>query len=120
MTAKIAVGIEYDGRAYAGWQAQSGLTTIQGVAEAALSSVADEITGEAIPLRLMRPGGTGKDLVARPHGGLRVTLRAAEKEVLLKTLAYTHWNVTQAAKRLGLPRRTVIYRMSKLGLRRPS
>ena len=42
MINKIAVGIEYDGRAYAGWQAQSGLTTIQGVAEAALSSVADE------------------------------------------------------------------------------
>jgi len=90
------------------------------VERAALASVADEITGEAIPLRIMRPSGTGKDLVARPHGGLRVTLRAAEKEVLLKTLAYTHWNVTQAAKRLGLPRRTVIYRMSKLGLRRPS
>src|SRR5215468_2264956 len=90
------------------------------VERAALASVADEITGEAIPLRIMRPSGTGKDLVARPHGGLRVTLRATEKEVLLKTLAYTHWNVTQAAKRLGLPRRTVIYRMSKLGLRRPS
>ena len=42
MTAKIAVGIEYDGRAYAGWQTQSGSTTIQGVTEAALSSVADE------------------------------------------------------------------------------
>ena len=38
---RIAIGLEYDGRAYAGWQAQAGLTTVQGVAEAALASVAD-------------------------------------------------------------------------------
>jgi len=90
------------------------------VERAAVASAAEEITSEAIPPRIMRPGAAGKDLLARPPGGLRLTLRATEKEVLLKTLAYTHWNVTQAAKRLGLPRRTVIYRMSKLGLRRPS
>ncbi|MGH8260914.1 MAG: tRNA pseudouridine(38-40) synthase TruA, partial [Steroidobacteraceae bacterium] len=40
--ARIALGIEYQGRAYAGWQAQEGLATVQGVAEAALSRVADE------------------------------------------------------------------------------
>ena len=39
---RIALGLEYDGRAYAGWQAQAGLATLQGVAEAALASVADE------------------------------------------------------------------------------
>jgi tRNA pseudouridine38-40 synthase len=39
---RIALGIEYDGRAYAGWQAQEGLSTVQGVAEMALSRVADE------------------------------------------------------------------------------
>jgi len=39
---RIALGLEYDGRGYAGWQAQAGLATVQGVAEAALSSVADE------------------------------------------------------------------------------
>jgi arginine utilization regulatory protein len=90
------------------------------IEKAAVASAAEEITAEAIPPRIMRPVAGGRDLPARPPGGLRLTLRATEKEVLLKTLAYTHWNVTQAAKRLGLPRRTVIYRMSKLGLRRPS
>lgn len=39
---RIALGLEYDGRGYAGWQAQAGLATVQGVAEAALSQVADE------------------------------------------------------------------------------
>ncbi|MHB8879312.1 MAG: helix-turn-helix domain-containing protein, partial [Myxococcaceae bacterium] len=32
----------------------------------------------------------------------------------------TGWNVTAAAKNLGLPRRTVVYRMARLGLRRPT
>jgi len=44
----------------------------------------------------------------------------AERDALLKALAGTSWNVTQAAKYLGLPRRTVVYRMSRLGLRRPA
>lgn len=40
-TARIAVGIEYEGSRYAGWQAQPGLLTIQGELERALSRVAD-------------------------------------------------------------------------------
>ena len=37
---RIAVGVEYDGSAYAGWQAQASLPTLQRVTERALSSVA--------------------------------------------------------------------------------
>jgi tRNA pseudouridine38-40 synthase len=37
---RIAVGIEYDGSAYAGWQAQGSLPTLQVVAEGALGAVA--------------------------------------------------------------------------------
>jgi len=50
---------------------------------------------------------------------LRSSLKVTERNALLKALAGTRWNVTEAAKRLGLPRRTVVYRMSRLGLRRP-
>ncbi len=39
--ARIAVGIEYDGTAYAGWQSQPAAPSIQQVAERALSYVAD-------------------------------------------------------------------------------
>jgi tRNA pseudouridine38-40 synthase len=39
--ARIAVGIEYDGSAYAGWQVQSGLPTIQQLVQQALAQVAD-------------------------------------------------------------------------------
>lgn len=37
---KIALGIEYDGGQYHGWQAQTGLRTVQGALEAAISKVA--------------------------------------------------------------------------------
>jgi tRNA pseudouridine38-40 synthase len=39
--ARFAAGLEYDGRAYSGWQWQAGLSTVQGVVQRALSRVAD-------------------------------------------------------------------------------
>jgi tRNA pseudouridine38-40 synthase len=39
--ARFAVGVEYDGRAYSGWQFQPGLDTVQDVVQRALSRVAD-------------------------------------------------------------------------------
>jgi tRNA pseudouridine38-40 synthase len=38
---RFAVGLEYDGRAYSGWQSQPGLTTVQDALQRALSRVAD-------------------------------------------------------------------------------
>jgi tRNA pseudouridine38-40 synthase len=40
-TRRLAVGIEYDGTRYAGWQQQPGLLTIQDCVQKALSAVAD-------------------------------------------------------------------------------
>ncbi len=37
---RVAIGLEYHGGRYAGWQAQAGLQTVQGIVEAALGSVA--------------------------------------------------------------------------------
>lgn len=39
--ARFAAGLEYDGRAYSGWQYQPGLHTVQDVLQGALSRVAD-------------------------------------------------------------------------------
>ena len=39
---RIAMGIEYDGTAYNGWQKQNGGTGIQSVVEDAVSKVADK------------------------------------------------------------------------------
>jgi tRNA pseudouridine38-40 synthase len=38
---RFAAGVEYDGRAYSGWQFQPGLHTVQDVLQRALSRVAD-------------------------------------------------------------------------------
>lgn len=40
--ARFAAGIEYDGTAYAGWQAQRGISSVQELTELAFSRVADE------------------------------------------------------------------------------
>ncbi|MFZ5469005.1 MAG: helix-turn-helix domain-containing protein [Myxococcota bacterium] len=81
---------------------------------AALAAESDELRPEHLPPRVTEDAG--------PSGGenLRSALKAAEKEALLKALARTQWNVTAAARGLGLPRRTVVYRMARLGLRRPA
>jgi tRNA pseudouridine38-40 synthase len=39
---RLAVGVEYDGTAYAGWQTQQSARSVQAVAEAAFSSIAAE------------------------------------------------------------------------------
>jgi len=45
MRRRIAMGIEYDGSGYSGWQVQSGARSVQQTLEAALSRVADEPVG---------------------------------------------------------------------------
>jgi len=49
---RIALGLEYDGSAFSGWQAQPGRVTVQGALEAALAAVADE------PVRVTCAGRT--------------------------------------------------------------
>ena len=55
-----------------------------------------------------------------PADDFKGAMQSAEREVLLETLARTRWNVTAAATRLGMPRRTIVHRMAKLGLKRPA
>jgi len=80
------------------------------VVQAAVSSLRDEVGKEALPagLSLEEAPGTYEEQMA-----------AAEHRVLLESLVRERWNVSAAAKRLGLPRRTLVFRMSKLGFRRP-
>jgi tRNA pseudouridine38-40 synthase len=42
---RVAIGVEYDGRAYSGWQQQSSARSIQATLERALSHIADEPIG---------------------------------------------------------------------------
>ena len=49
---RIALGVEYDGHGFYGWQSQTGLTTVQGLLEDALSKIADH------PVKLFCAGRT--------------------------------------------------------------
>lgn len=77
---------------------------------AAVVTDAEEVLLDALPERL-REGASDN---------LRVSMKQAEKDALLHALGKTRWNVSATARLLGLPRRTVVYRMAKLGLRRPA
>ncbi len=59
---RIALGVEYDGTGFSGWQLQEGVPTVQGVLEAALSRVADQ------PIRVHCAGRTD----AGVHGAEQV------------------------------------------------
>jgi DNA-binding NtrC family response regulator len=48
-----------------------------------------------------------------------ISLSRLEKEVLLRGLEKSNWNQSQAARYLGLSRKTLIYRMHKFGLAGP-
>jgi len=48
--------------------------------------------------------------------GLRATLRRLETELILDALREAGWNQTKAARRLGLPRRTLVHKLRKLGI----
>jgi hypothetical protein len=81
------------------------------VFRAARAAVRDEVGRDSLPATIT---------ASAPAEDLKDAMRAAERELLLGALARTRWNVTAAATRLGMPRRTVVYRMALLGLRRPA
>jgi hypothetical protein len=83
------------------------------MAFAAFAVTSAEVGTQALPWAI-------RDEPLEEGPNLRTALAAAEREALLRALARTRWNVTLAAKHLGLPRRTVVYRMARLGLRRPT
>jgi hypothetical protein len=51
--------------------------------------------------------------------GVRAKVRETERREIEAALHGSGWNVTEAARRMKLPRRTLVYRMARLGLRRP-
>jgi two-component system NtrC family response regulator len=76
----------------------------------------DEITFEDLPeaLRKHRPALDTLQMELPANG---ISLEAVEKELIAQALIRFHGNQTQAARYLGLSRKTLIYRMEKYGLR---
>ncbi|MBO6933423.1 MAG: sigma 54-interacting transcriptional regulator [Deltaproteobacteria bacterium] len=57
--------------------------------------------------------------IASGEGRLREHVDSVERDSIIKALADCNHNQTHAAKRLGISRRALIYKMEKYGLKRP-
>lgn len=66
------------------------------------------------------PAVVGAAPAAAVRGGLRAGLKTVERDAVEQALVQADWNLTRAARLLGLPRQTLQYRIKVLGLvRRP-
>lgn len=75
---------------------------------------------EVTESQLGLPGLTRAEVLPTPLGPmLRETVDRFERQQLLSALEETHWNISFAADRLGVPRNTLRYRMARYGLRPP-
>jgi arginine utilization regulatory protein len=72
-----------------------------------------------IPVPGDQMDGAALTLTVNPHE-LRQSLALAEREAVLGALAECGWNLSRAARLLGIPRQTLQYRMKILGLARPA
>ncbi len=69
-----------------------------------------EILAEHLPSDALPAAGDGR---------LREHVDSVERDAIVKALADANHNQTHAAKRLGISRRALIYKMEKYGLKAP-
>ncbi len=88
------------------------------IERALLLAESDEITVEDLPMEIRdvaRIEGSGGFKL--PAEG--IDFEQLEKSLLIQAMDQTNWNITRAAKLLGLSFRTMQYRLDKFGLARP-
>ena len=78
----------------------------------AILTPGDRITAESIPLEIRRPEPT------RAASGLQEVRDSAERERIRQALEQTDWNVSSAARLLGIERTNLHKRIRSLGLAR--
>jgi two-component system NtrC family response regulator len=80
-----------------------------------LLSRSDEVTPADLPEKLRH----GPQSQEAPHALLAppgVSLNAVERDLILQMLSRCNWNQSQAARELGISRKTLLYRMRKYGI----
>jgi transcriptional regulator with GAF, ATPase, and Fis domain len=70
-----------------------------------------EILAEHLPSEVLS--------ISPGEGRLREHVDSVERDAIIKALADSNHNQTHAARRLGLSRRALIYKMEKYGLKAP-
>jgi DNA-binding NtrC family response regulator len=87
------------------------------VERAAVISTETTIVPEDLPPSLLAALRTDR---AQPssHSNLQAEMKSLERERILETLRLCDGNQSEAARRLGIPRRTLVSRLTELGLTR--
>ncbi|HZS06961.1 MAG TPA: sigma-54 dependent transcriptional regulator [Blastocatellia bacterium] len=88
------------------------------IERALLLAEGDEITAEDLPVEIRnaaRTEGTG-GFKLPPEG---ISFEDLERSLIIQAMEQTGWNITRAAKLLGLSFRTMQYRLDKFGIERP-
>jgi arginine utilization regulatory protein len=89
---------------------------------AAMAVAGDVITLDSLPEYLVRahPRAPGEPVAIgrRTRTSLQAEIERFERGLIEETLEVCGWNTSEAARKLGVPRQTLQYRMAKLGIRR--
>jgi two-component system nitrogen regulation response regulator NtrX len=80
----------------------------------AILSPGDVITEEAVPVEIT----LAREVAGAGRNGLHEARESAERDALVKALEETGWNVSQAARSLGIERTNLHKRMKALQLAR--
>ena len=89
------------------------------IERALLLAETDEITAEDLPLEIRATMPTeGAARFKLPPEGL--SFEELEHSLLIQAMEQTGWNITRAAKLLGLSFRTMQYRLDKFEIKRPN
>jgi transcriptional regulator with GAF, ATPase, and Fis domain len=77
-----------------------------------------EIEAEDLPVELRQEGTASgaADFKLPPEG---ISFEDVERSLITQAMEQTNWNITRAAKLLGLSFRTLQYRLEKFGLKKP-
>ncbi len=88
------------------------------IERALLLAEGDEITAEDLPVEIrtaVQAEGSG-GFKLPPEG---ISFEELERSLLIQAMEQSGWNITRAAKLLGLSFRTMQYRLDKFGIKRP-
>jgi DNA-binding NtrC family response regulator len=88
------------------------------IERAILLSEGDQITVEDLPLEVRQEAQPSSESVFKlpPEG---ISFEEVERDLILQAMERTDYNITKAAKLLGLTFRTLQYRLEKFGIKRP-